>query len=327
MHIKKWLLYSFISILILLTLNTLVMYWSDTYSVAHPQREEFYTEPNTKVLKVEYILANKKKYDSFIFGSSRVGNINPFNIKNGTYYNMTYSEGIPKEHLLNIKLFLNEGITIKNLLIGLDDFSYQVSFNTHQTQGLTKLHPMASEISWLKFYKDYFFRFPTSEDRNHIKTKLKTSSDFSKINIKQDPKIYLDDLLHKNDMDYNTSKHLHKKEFDKPTYYSGNTLESTLEDIKNIKQVCQSHQINCIFFINPMHKTTYDFSNIPLLKKFKQELAKITDYYDFAYPHPINNNNFYWHETSHYRSIVGDIMIHDFEKKGGESFGIYHPKI
>ena len=49
---------------------------------------------------------NKKKYDSFIFGSSRVGKINPLKIENGKYYNMTYSEGLPREHYQNIKFLI-----------------------------------------------------------------------------------------------------------------------------------------------------------------------------------------------------------------------------
>ena len=327
MQKKKWLFYSLFFIFFLLLTNTFVMYWSDTYSVAHPHRNKFYTEPNTRVLKTAYILENKTKYDSFIFGSSRIGAISPYRITDGIYYNMSYSEGIPHEHLLNIKLFLNNNIKIKNLWIGLDDFSYQVSFEKHQIQGLTKLHPQATGTSLLSFYKDYFFRFPQGEDRRHIKHKMQNSSTFATLNIAQDYNLSLLSKANENAKDFNTTQHLNKAEFNKPTYYSGNTLEETLQDIHEIKSLCKSHNIQCKFFINPIHQTTYKFLDLNLLNNFKDNLEKITDYYDFAYLNAISENNFYWHETSHYRSIVGDMIIDTLtqQEKTKIPFGIYRP--
>lgn len=324
---KKWLFLSLSLIATILITNTLLMYWSDTYSVAHVKREHFYTEPNMRVLNVAYILENKDKYDSFIFGSSRVGNINPFKIKNGSYFNMSYSEGIPKEHLLNIKLFLKEDIKIKNLLIGLDDISYQVSFLKHQTQGLTKLHPLATDTSYFHFYRDFFFRFAQGDDRSHIISKIKNPNNYITLNISQEQTIYTKMVQDRLAGDYNSTAHKEKEEFDKPAFYAGNTLKEAIDDIEQIKNICTLNDINCTFFINPIHHKSYQYLNHELLSEFKDRLAHITDFYDFTYPNPINNDNFYWYETAHFRSVVGDLMINEFEKKEKASYGIYHTKI
>ena len=314
MLIKQWIKYSFLLIFFIILTVFSLMKWSDTYSNIHYNRTNFYSEPNKNVLKVNYILQHPHKYNSFIFGSSRVGSINPLKIENGNYYNMTYSEGLPKEHLLNIKLFLKEGIQIKNLLIGLDEFSYQVSFEKHQHQGLTKAYYKATNTSLSTYYRQLYLRFPLGEDRHHIKKKLLHSPNYFSMNINQQRKNYTDAMNSFDKTKLLSSKHLHDKIFEKPTYYNGNTLESTIQDIKQMKQLCTIHDINCTFFINPIHQETYAYTNKKLLKKFKQKLQNITDYYDFTGPSYVTQHNQYWHETSHYTLEIGDMMINTIYK-------------
>jgi len=315
MQIKKWLLYSSLFIVLIITTVFSLMLWSDTYSNTHYKRTKFYSEPNKNVLKVHYILENKTKYDSFIFGSSRVGSINPLKIANGKYYNMTYSEGIPKEHLLNIQLFLNKGVKIKNLLIGLDEFSYQVSFKKHQHQALTKAYYEATHTPFINYYRELYLRFPLGEDRHHIAKKIKHSKNYFSMDISKQTKNYQNAMKAFNKAKFTTPKHINNKIFDKPTYYSGNTLTSTLKDIQKIKNLCKRNSIKCNFFINPMHHKTYEYTNHKLLKEFKKGLSKITSFYDFSIQSPLSHDNSYWHETSHYTLEVGDMIINTIYNK------------
>ncbi len=319
MNYKKWLKDSSLLIIFLMLIVVSLMYWSDTYSVSHTKRTLFYTEPNTRVLRVDYILNNKDKYDSFVFGSSRVGAINSTKIKNGNYYNMTYSEGIPHEHLLNIKLFLKYDIKIKNLLIGIDDFSYKVSFLKHQQQGLTKSHYLATNTNKLIYFKDNFIRFPLGEDRSHIKKKLLNSKNIFSLDVSKQIEQYLNKKV--DIKDYNSSGYLNNVIFDKPTQYVGDLIEKTIGDINEINKICLSNNINCKFFINPIHKTTYSYLDIVQLNKFKKRLSQIIEYYDFSYYKNISENNFYWHETSHYRDIVGDLIIDRIYNNKNIGFG------
>lgn len=318
MKIKNWLSYSFCSIIMFNSIVVFLMYWSDTYSIAHPKRTEFYTEPNTRISKVDYILENKTLYDSFIFGSSRVTAINPLKITNGKYYNMSYSEGIPHEHLLNIRLFLKNGVKIKNLLIGLDEFSYQVSFKKHQQQGLTKLHYLATETNKLIYFKENFMRMPLGEDRRHFEKMLTQSKIFFELDVSNQKNYYLK-KSNKNKRYYHTKKHLTNEVFNKPTLYNGNVINDTIDDIQEIKNICLKNNINCKFFINPVHKTTYRYVDKELLKEFKKKLQYITGYYDFTLPSIISKSNYYWIETSHYRDIVGDMIIDYIYNKNTDS--------
>ncbi|WP_428740092.1 hypothetical protein, partial [Sulfurimonas sp.] len=67
-----------------------------------------------------------------------------YHIKDKKVYNMTVAEGIPHEHLLLLKLFLKKGMKLKQVVIGLDDFSFQVPFEKHQGIPDTKTHYLAT---------------------------------------------------------------------------------------------------------------------------------------------------------------------------------------
>jgi hypothetical protein len=327
MKAKKYLLYSFLIFISIIISVFILMVWSDTFSNIHTDRTYFYTSPNKNVIKVDYILKNKTKFDSFIFGSSRVFSINPLKIKNGKYFNMTHAEQIPKEHLLIIKLFIKSGIKIKNILIALDEFSYQVSFKKHQSQGLTKSHYLATGESFIKYCRELYLRFPLRSDRDHIKHKLFNGITF-KYDVREQYKYYemlQKSLLRKN---YMKKEHMNSDVFNKPTFYNGNTLKETIKDIQEIKNICKNNDINCTFLINPIHQKTYEYTNKKLLNQFRKELSNITPYYDFSYPSFISKDNSYWIETSHYLMYVGDMMIDTiYNNKKTDGFGKYIKKL
>lgn len=63
-------------------------------------------------------------------------------------------------------------------------------------------------------------------------------------------------------------------------------------------------------FVNPIHLLTYRATNLDEFDEFKRKLADITSYYDFSGVNDITTNNYYYYETSHYRPMVGDMIIH-----------------
>lgn len=306
MKLRRWVIVAtFIPILLFIT-SIFLLIKTDTYSILNPKTSSFYGEPNRNFLKVEHILSHPQQYDSFIFGSSRVGAILPSNINNGTYYNMTYSEGVPHEHLINLKLFLTHGIKIKNILLGLDEFSYQVSFTEHQQRFLTRSHPLASGENWWTFYKFYFFRFPSGQDKRYFKQKQFHHNQTIPMDIENQNTFY--------NMAMSGGK-LHKSDtiFNKPILYHGNHLDTTLDDIQQIVQLCQKHNIKLTVFLNPIHHKTYEHTNKTLLHEFKDRLVTITPYYDFSGPNKTTLNNTNFLDTSHYTINVANSMLQSMD--------------
>lgn len=276
------------------------------------QKDNLYSrDPNQNFLKISYLLEHKNKYDSFIFGSSRVGKINPLLLKNGRFYNMTYSEGLPYEHLQNIKLLLSKGIKIKNIYIGLDDFSYEVDPNIHYSEPMRKLHYLASGESILSFWSFYH-----NVSINYLFKKRTEYYDINTTGMPVIPK-HIDENIEKN-----VFAHIQEKKFFEPTHYSGHRIEKTIKELQEIHDICIKHQIHLIFFFNPIHITTYmdtDFLNLTL---FQKKLSNIQPFYDFSGINNVTTNNYYYYETSHYRLKVGNMIAIRLNGDNNTSFGI-----
>lgn len=288
-------------------------------------------EPNQHFIKARYIVSNPNKFDSFVFGSSRINAIDVSKLQNGRWYNMTYSEGLPAEHLRHINFFLKHGVKIKNILIGLDDFSYKIDPNTHLDQMLRQPYPpTVGESAW-GYYIRYLLRLP---DMKVLKTTLRAYKDRKKgkktyfdfydfYNTGRGDTKFLDDEIERNPENYRKDP-----KFDKPTIFRGDRVKKTIEEIKEIVRVCKGHNINLIIFINPHQHKTYLNSFLPQFFIFKRELAKISDYYDFSGLNSITTDNYYYYETSHYRTVVGDMILKKiynipFNIKIPHDFGVY----
>lgn len=306
---KLWVL-RFISIPVgLFILSIIFLMMIDTYSILDTNRKTFYDEPNRNFLKVEYILNHPNDYNGFIFGSSRVGSMLPNHFHGANFYNMTHSEGIPHEHLINLKLFLHHGIKIKKVFLGLDEFSYQVSFAQHQQRFLTKAHPLASNTSWTRFYAFYFFRFPTKHDKSIAKKRWIEHTLTTPMDIDHQSDFYehfLSSLKPNNPND---------PIYQKPTHYDGDYIQETLLDIREIVKLCQRHKIDLVVFMNPIHHTTFQDTNKQRLLAFKKQLASITAFYDFTGPNAVTKNNLNFLDTSHYTLDVGTNMVKIMESK------------
>jgi hypothetical protein len=129
-------------------------------------------------------------------------------------------------------------------------------------------------------------------------------------------------------VDNNNEEYINNPAFLIPYHYSGNDIDNTMNDIKEIVKVTKENNITLTLMINPIHHTTYKDTNQKLMQEFRDRLSHISEYYDFSLPNPINNNNAFWIETSHYNISVGDMIlsrIYD-NNQSIENFGLYIKK-
>jgi hypothetical protein len=279
-------------------------------------------EPNKQIMKMQFILKNKSKFDSFIFGSSRVNFINPDKIPIGNYYNMTYSSGIPFQHFKNIKYMVEKGVPIKNLLIGIDQISF---FSSPDYPGMKALmrHNYPINISEkISFFNSYFFIRPLwSEVKANLRKvdSEKTKSIFSDFYRTGTVIPPINDAA-KGDLEI--EKKINEKIFNFPydPYQKDPPVEFALAQIDSIVQFSKRHSINLKLFINPIHHISYTNLNLDQYYYCLRKLAEMTEFYDFSGINSvtINNNNYF--ETSHYHKAVGNLII-------GRLFGLPNPQI
>ena len=303
---------------IILAAIILTMAWNYIFDTSGLFQQDFsnkrHEEPNQRFVKVRYIRSEPEKYNAFCFGSSRVENIDLLRIDNGLrYYNMTYSKGLPAEWLEDVQSFIHSGVKIKQIIIGLDDFSFRIDPEYHKKQWLR----IPYTDNNIKTYLLYLLRQPkkpdTVDDSNWV------IYDIHGTGRPLHPQI--DEAI-----EADVERHSKKDAFKKPTRNDGYRMEETMSELKTLKELCEDNHIELVVFINPIHELTYRNTNLQEFNEFKRRLVQLTNYYDFSGLNDVTTNNYYYYETSHYRPLVGDMIVNRIFHDGNKDFGAYVTK-
>ncbi|MGP1992290.1 hypothetical protein D9V96_010410 [Zobellia laminariae] len=281
----------------------------DPYGVIIGNMEKQVDEPNQHYLKTKHLLQNPEKYDSYFLGSSRVGKIDTRNIDdNNHWYNLSYSEAVPNESLQDLNILLNNGVKIKNIIMGLDDISYQVSPNRHLSESMRKPYANCSLYSYLVLRPSSVERL-----RNKFNDKKEVFYDIYNSGL---PIV----LNHDDWINSHKELHINSRKFSIPTYfpYYSNRINETIIEIEEIIKICDKNKISLTLFINPMHISTYLNLDIDEYLEFLNLLVKLKPFYDFSGVNKITSNNYNYYETSHFRPHIGEMMKSDILNNGNK---------
>ncbi len=270
--------------------------------------------PNQQFIKIRYLIGHKNKYNCLIFGSSRINGIDGRHVRDCTCYNVTYAGGLPREHLNNLRYLLENNITIKTVLVGLDEFSYSVPPNFHLSNRLRYPYPpvmkekvfpyylaylfsLFSKDTWKTIYEGYRDKWRGNGASKAIYDMYSTGNTFAPgidETIEQDP-----------------GAHARAPGFfipvgDQPAPVN---VEGVLDDMLKIVELTRRRGIRLIVFVNPAYKLRYVHANQGAFLPFKKKLSVITDYYDFSGLNSITTNPYNYYESVHYRLKTGDLMI------------------
>ncbi len=86
-------------------------------------------------------------------------------------------------------------------------------------------------------------------------------------------------------------------------------ISRALNDMKGLVDFCRENNIELIIFTNPMYCVTHMKAVDIGYLSFLEELAEITDFWNFSSLNDITMNNRNYYETSHYKAEVGDMII------------------
>jgi hypothetical protein len=296
---KKYFVYSVI-ILSLLIFSAIpaVNYITDLSRTLHHDYRMRYAKfhPHKLFLKNVYLMDNKEKYDTLVYGSSRGGFIDVERISKHAY-NMSHGFGTITTYLHSLKALLNNGVKVKHVWIGLNDFD---TWKDH-TPELHRLIYHNNIFQDIRFYAHWLFRIiPGSitilkEDLPLIRTYEMTDPQ------KKVHKARSQQLL------------IRGKKRDIPPATLGYTgifrIDEAVKEVVEMKELCRTHGIDLTIFIYPTFYKTYLRYNQNRIEEFKRKLAQVTDYYDFYDIDKISINNDNWFEGSHFIPDVGDYII------------------
>lgn len=281
-------------------------------------------EPNENFIKTAYVLDNKDKFDSFVFGSSRVGALHVENIEGYRAYNMTYSFGIPQEHLENIRTFLKAGIKIRMILINVDEVCCAIDGKDHFSDPMHRPYP--SDGNFLSFYSMY------------MKPEIVLQSlPIIMKNTQDDEEVWRQNFYKTGwwigyDMDTGFR-------FEEPSDATDISAEgllyyfypAALEAIEETASLCAENGIELLVFSSPMFAYQFRLSARAGYLDFLERLASVTPYYNFSCLNEITEDDSNYLDPSHYKARIGDMILNrifreDKSAHKADMFGEYVTK-
>lgn len=277
----------------------------DPYNVFHwNSARDNGVEPNKNYVKTQYVLHNPDKYDTFIFGNSRVGSLDAARISD-TCYNMYYSEGLPAEHYENLAAFLAAGVDVKTVYMGLDDVPCFVDPSIHDDQLIRR--PFRAKEPGIFFLADYLDPSVALQSLETICAYTGKEPGFRE-RLYSTGNYYLDTQL--------TEESLVKEEW--PNYFAWYG-EGAIEDIRAVKKLCDENAVELIVFVNPEFYVRWEEAVERGYLSFLEQLAQVTGYYSFCGYNSVTADISNFHDISHYKQSVGDCMI-DLMRQGDGAF-------
>lgn len=285
----------------------------DPYNIFHGDNiRDNGVEPNKNYIKTRFVLAHKEDYDSYLFGSSRAGFIDVGRLPEGTWYNFSYSEGLPKEQYETLRTLISEGEIPKQVYLGIDNISYLVDPAYHESQLYRKAYPYGGSLmDKFRFYASYLDTVTTLESLSVIR-------DYEGDTESLRERMYstgCEDLNLNMRFDESNTKAYWAD------YYEPR-IEEAIEEIRKFKELCEEYDIELTVFTNPLYITTYERAVDKGYLDFLEELAHVTPFYNFSGYNMISMNQDYYFETSHYTPEAAAVMM-DIIENGSDEHAVW----
>jgi len=275
----------------------------DPYNVFHYKNiRNNGIEPNKNYIKTRYILDNPAYFDSYLFGSSRTAFINVANIPELHCYNMTYSEGVPREHRENLEVMIRKKIIPAVVLMGIDDIGCYRDPKMHHNQLMRIPYPTDAVQNDAAYYK-FLIKYINLDVFRSLPIIISHKGD----DLTYRKQFYenggvLDESSKQTKIDWGNI------DFYSPPFHDYG-IDNVIADIQSIIDLCDRNNIKLILFTNPLHIRTYQETVKNGYIDFLSRLSGITDYYNFSGINDITVNNDNYHETSHYKAKIGNMII------------------
>lgn len=293
-------------------------YVIDYYSVFHGVTQKIIVSNliNERFVKMEYLLQNRnfEKYDSYLWGSSRVMKTDT-QLTGKRTYNMGAATGMPEDCLRDLKRLKENGALIDTVYLGFDDFSYFKDYS--EILSLIYCQPYDQKVNKrCKYYAELLFkpgivkewgRETLTRSPERVTSLYQTG-----VYLVHQTGVYFAPQETENQIEENSIEYVREKKFDNPTtagFGGDSRFEKCIATILEIKQFCDENHIQFVPFFNPQHMTTYLNDDIELMNQFKKELVKISPFWDFSGVNYVTSNNYFWYETSHPRAFICDKIL------------------
>lgn len=322
---KIYLLLSIVITLFLFVLGIVIRYIIDPVGINNKVDLGLYKDVALAYRVQKFVELNEIKPNTLIFGGSRIHYINPLDVEKYTHdkvYNLGLSYSTLEEQYYFLKYSI-EHFEIKNVIIGLNLYPFSEKLENNSSDfdkdlledGFTFSKQMKHYLGLplLKYLKYAY-------ENNYTEPFYKNGAITA-----YHQQIVLQNHTWK-DRQRNSLEGYRKK-------YT-NYLEwgdSGLNHFKEMVKLCKDNNINLKVFTTSVHASQLqllkDLNKMDIFYKWKEELAKITPYYDFMTENSITINDDNYIDSSHLKQELGYLyfakIFEDSSVEVPNDFGIY----
>lgn len=298
--LKKIFLFSLILSILTIVPTTGINYFLNPYGLFGGCSENYKTEPNLRSLKNWYVLESKDVYQNLFFSDSRGGT---YVFSDSSYYNMSYSMGVPFQFFEDIKDILDNGNKIKSVIIMIDEYSIYEEAEKHINQPLRK-----------KFNKNDFTSF--------FSIPLSWAKVYSALSFNKNDKHISFNLCNDGSFEYNNftvDNHIDTLETKIPVLPPNLKTQQVFYDIKECVTFLKREKIDVHIGVHPISKTNY-LNNVDKIEQLKSLLDLLSNNgIDLSNELVIiddKNSNSIFYDPSHYSFTLAKEVIsclHDFK--------------
>lgn len=329
---KQLKIYFFITILGIISLFSFIMfikYIIDPVGLNNKFNLGLFKDINLAYRTQKFVELNEIKPNTLIIGGSRVHYIQTSDVEKYTK-DKVYNLGLPYSTLEEQYYFLKyslENLDIKNVLIGINFYTFSNKLQKRNSDFDKEIFD--NGFNFYRQFKHYldipiinYFKYIYKNE--NLKEKFYENGS---ITPRQENLTLKTDLKIRMDSSYYGYKNTYKNYLDfKPNEYNIN-----MEYFKKMVDLCKQYNVNYKIFTTAIHNKQLNIiKEVEKTEEYyswKEELSKITPYWDFMYNHTITNNDDIFIDTSHIKhNFLYNYLSKLFDDKNinvPKDFGVY----
>lgn len=323
-YIVYTLAFSLIAVLAGFSVNYLI----DPYSVFGAGLFPEYGQPQERYLKIEYLKRNPD-FNTFLIGSSRIGTVRTEivdeHIPGAKSYNLTISQANQWDVEKHIDWLVENIPNLTHIVVQVDWITGYGPDRPNYAL-LDEIHPDLSGRSKYAFLLDYLTLF----NLEGITAKIDANRGDADV-LKYDvTKGYWSRPLRDMKIEADCENYVaNEKEFNwhkirsAPVKADPANLTDALASIARYKSLLDAKNIKLTILLTPQNHHALDPIDIEDYQFVIRKLANITDFYNFMYYSGVTKNDCNYYETSHYRPLVGELIVRSIAEKPGKQSVVY----
>ena len=283
-----------------------VVYYNDVFGVFHYENIRITDAgQNSNYIKTRYASEHPDKFNAFILGSSRVGNLPPDGLpqvdadgEELRWYNMTYAMGCPKDNLETVRSLLDNGVDVRFVVVGIDEISMYNGYEENSREPMSKQYQEYVK-SPLRFY--YYYMNVKPEWSLLAQVMNQDAED------EENAVLFYEYGVDKRNLDITEPQESAKmiSSLGCGHYYEERLESEPVRALADLKELCDERGIELRVFTSPVLQTTYEEAVSKGYLDFLADAATVVDYYNFSGLNKYTTDMKYYFDASHYKPYVG----------------------